>query len=97
MVEFKIPIGTRCKIQGPGEKEWREWVTAKELTFDRYRVDDNGGSWVFGKGDGWLLKVSPKFVIGRREKGKRVYREMDRGKGVSRRRSQRAVKAWKNR
>lgn len=93
MVEFKIPIGVKCKVQGPFEKEWREWVTTKELTFGHYRVEDNGGSWVFGKGDGWLLKVSPKFVIGRREKGKWVYREADKGKGVSRRRNMRAVKS----
>jgi ribosomal protein S27AE len=63
-MRFTIPKGTKCKIRGVGEQEWKAYFTKKVWGFDKYELSDNGGTWTFRSG-GVEMKVATCFVEGR--------------------------------
>lgn len=57
---FVVPVGVACAVS-LGGGPWVTYTTRVETVFDRYEPTDNGGRWLFRKGD-WALKICPVNV-----------------------------------
>jgi hypothetical protein len=97
---FTVPEGAKCWVKREGEDAWRRYRTTRASTFNNYYPDSGGAYWIFQAGD-WYLRVAPSLVLGRIPKQtKKIQRSKpysDRGRGVSRRRAQRSLRAARNR
>ncbi len=70
MPTFTIASQTHCLVRRPRDRKWKPFLTSKILTFPKYKPVDGGGSWVFQR-SGFLLKINPRFVVGRRSDKKK--------------------------
>jgi hypothetical protein len=98
---FTVVAGTKCWVRKGFDGPWIRYRTVRDWVFDRYTLANNNGCWVFQHGD-WFLKVATSLVQGRSPKQQQKLRRKgrpysDRGRGVSRRRAQRSLRAARNR
>jgi len=58
---YLVPAGTACRITRIERLAWRDYLTTKDVGFERFERYLSGGYWEF-RHEGWLMQVRVELV-----------------------------------